>query len=49
MTKLYSNEKPKNQKKKIGPEKETIDFLLNYSKALSVKTYKGIECETILN
>ncbi len=49
MTKLYSNEKPKNQKKAIGPKKETIDFLLNYSKALEIKSYKGILCENILN
>lgn len=49
MTQLYSNEKPKDLKKKKGPRKETIAFLLNYSKALSIEKYKGLECELILN
>lgn len=49
MTKLYSNEKPKKLKKNLGPKKETIDFLLNYSKALRIDKYNGMKCEMILN
>jgi len=49
MTKLYSNDKPKNQKNKFGPKEETIQFLLQYSRALKIKNHKGIECELLLN
>ncbi|MGS2741153.1 hypothetical protein [Sinomicrobium sp. M5D2P17] len=35
--------------KKIGPKRETINFLLNYSKALRVVDYKEIQFETLLN
>lgn len=31
------------------PSRETIDFLLNYSKALSVINYKEVQFESILN
>lgn len=45
MAKLYSEKKLK----KMNPKKETINFLLNYSKALRVSTYKKIQFESILN
>ena len=45
MAKLYSEKKLK----KMTPRKETIDFLLNYSKALRISTYKKIQFESILN
>lgn len=34
---------------KMSPKKETISFLLNYSKALSVINYKRMKFETLLN
>ncbi len=37
------------KKKNMLPKKETIDFLLNYSKALSVINYKRMKFETLLN
>lgn len=45
MAKLYSEKKVK----KMYPKKETINFLLNYSKALRISTYKKIQFENILN
>jgi hypothetical protein len=33
----------------VSPKKETIDFLLNYSKALRVINYNKLQFETILN
>ncbi len=45
MAKLYSEKKLK----KMTPRKETIDFLLNYSKALRISTYKKLQFESILN
>lgn len=45
MAKLYSEKKLH----KMTPRKETIDFLLNYSKALRISTYKKIQFESILN
>ncbi|ETN96322.1 hypothetical protein SAMN04487906_1997 [Zhouia amylolytica] len=33
----------------LKPNRETIDFLLNYSRALSVINYKDIQFENILN
>ena len=45
MAKLYSEKKLQ----KMTPKKETINFLLNYSKALRISTYKKIQFESILN
>ena len=47
MAKLYSTSPEKEIK--MTPKKETIDFLLNYSKALKVETYRKIQFESILN
>jgi len=50
MAKLYLNKPSK--KEELGtlrPRKETIDFLLNYSKALSVIDYKKMKFEALLN
>ncbi|QHI35596.1 hypothetical protein IMCC3317_09420 [Kordia antarctica] len=33
----------------LFPKTETINFLLNYSKALSVINYKRMKFETLLN
>ncbi|UNY97805.1 hypothetical protein MQE36_11990 [Zhouia spongiae] len=35
--------------KDLKPKSETIDFLLNYSRALSVIDYNDIQFESILN
>lgn len=48
MAKLYSENSPKKAKTR-NPKKETIMFLLNYSKALKVSKYKNLEFETFLN
>ena len=47
MANLYISESFKKQE--LKPRKETIDFLLNYSKALSVTKYKELSFETISN
>lgn len=48
MEKLYS-ENFKNNRKLLKPKKETLDFLLNYSRTLSVTKYKNHQFDTILN
>jgi hypothetical protein len=48
MAKLYSG----NSSKKVNylkPKKETVQFLLNYSKALKISNYKKLQFETFLN
>lgn len=47
MAKIYSNEKLRTDS--LKPKKSTIEFLLSYSKALSVIKYKKLEFETLLN
>ncbi|SFW26610.1 hypothetical protein SAMN02927921_00838 [Sinomicrobium oceani] len=47
MANLYT--KKSSNYKKLGPKQETIDFLLNYSKALRVVDYQEIKFETVLN
>lgn len=46
MAKLYSKPPIKNN---LNPKEETVNFLLNYSKALSVVNYKKLKFETVLN
>lgn len=48
MAKLYSEHSPE-KVKKMSPRKETIDFLLNYSKALKISRYKKMQFESIQN
>ncbi len=48
MAKLYS-ELSSSEMKNLKPKKETIEFLLNYSKALSVINYKTLKFDTLLN
>ena len=48
MAKIYSE----NSIKKLDnfePKKETVNFLLNYSKALSVLSYNNMKFEALLN
>lgn len=47
MAKLYTPKKV--VAKEMKPPKKTIDFLLNYSKALEVVTAKGIQIKVIRN
>ena len=49
MANIYSKKKPQQCGDQLQPKKETIDFLLNYSKALSVMNYKYGKFEALLN
>ncbi|MBZ9630315.1 hypothetical protein LB465_05940 [Salegentibacter sp. LM13S] len=50
MRKLYTKKlSKKDQLKDLQPGKETVQFLLNYSKALRVVDCRGIKFGTILN
>lgn len=48
MAKLYNESLPE-QVRPSGPRKETIQMLLNYSKALSVHKYNDMVFETLNN
>lgn len=48
MAKLYNESLPE-PVKPTGPKKETINFLLSFSKALSVTRYKNMTFETLNN
>ncbi|WP_298955244.1 hypothetical protein [uncultured Nonlabens sp.] len=48
MPKLYNESFPE-PVKPTGPRKETIHFLLSFSKALSVTKYKNMTFETFKN
>jgi hypothetical protein len=47
MAKIYSSASPKNNN--LKPKAETVSFLLNYSKALSVINYNKMKFEALLN
>ena len=47
MAKIYSDCTPKNIN--LNPKEETVDFLLDYSKALSVISYNKLKFEALLN
>ena len=47
MAKLYSENSQKF--KELKPKEETVNFLLNYSKALSVINYNKLKFEALLN
>lgn len=49
MKHLYSKTSKGEQLNKLNPKKETLEFLLNYSKALRITKYKQLSFETILN
>ncbi|GFZ84652.1 hypothetical protein GCM10011531_14360 [Aquaticitalea lipolytica] len=48
MAKLYSEKTPQ-IKNDLNPKEETVNFLLNYSKALSVIDYNKLKFEALLN
>lgn len=47
MAKLYSQCSQKNDN--LNPKEETVNFLLNYSRALNVIHYESLTFETVLN
>ena len=49
MANLYLNQSPHKKMGKQRPSKETVSFLLNYSKALNIIDYKKIKFEVLLN
>ncbi len=52
MKQKYANINCKSCKQRIpkrGPRKETINFILSYSKALKIQNLGDIKIETILN
>ena len=49
MAKTYSTPTPGKKANDMNPKLETIAFLLNYSKALSVIPYKSMKFEALLN
>ncbi|MFV8225710.1 hypothetical protein [Christiangramia aquimixticola] len=50
MGKLYFKKSSKEEKlTQPHPRQETVDFLLNYSKALNVSEYKSLKFELLLN
>lgn len=48
MAKLYSK-KTSQFNLNLNPKDETVNFILNYSKALSVLKYNDLKFETLLN
>ncbi len=48
MAKLYP-EKSSQKQNDLNPEEETVNFLLNYSKALKVINCKKLKFEMLLN
>ncbi len=47
MAKLYTERS--SEMTNLRPKKETVEFLLNYSKALSVINYKTLKFDALLN
>jgi len=49
MNELYSEPSPGKKATKYEPKDETVAFLLSYSKALSVISYKSMKFEALIN
>ncbi len=49
MAKFYFSSSDRDDQKRLGPKKITVDFLLNYSKALSVIDCNSMKFEALLN
>ncbi len=49
MAKFYFKSSRKEEQQQLVPKKTTVDFLLNYSKALSVIDYNNMKFEALLN
>ena len=48
MAKFYAEQSSQNLKE-MRPKKETVKFLLNYSKALRVERYRNLQFENVIN
>lgn len=48
MAKIYS-ENSIDKMEKVSPKEETVNFLLNYSKALSIISINKLKFESLLN
>lgn len=49
MKQYYAKYKPQKKALRKAPRKETVDFILNYSKALKVERCGKVTIEMILN
>ncbi len=49
MGKLYTKSSQEGKFNKLNPNKETIRFLLSYSKALRITEFRKMQFETVLN
>ncbi len=49
MGKLYTKSSQEGNFKNLNPKKETLQFLLNYSKALRITRYQKLQFDTLLN
>jgi len=49
MGKLYTKSSQEGKLTHLNPKKETLQFLLNYSKALRITEYQRLQFDTILN
>ncbi|MCF4101485.1 hypothetical protein L1I30_07400 [Gillisia sp. M10.2A] len=49
MKNLYTKPSKEEQLKNMNPKKETIQFLLSYSKALCITEYQKMKFDTVLN
>jgi len=49
MGKLYTKSSQEGKLTNLNPRKETLQFLLNYSKALRITEYQKLQFDTILN
>ncbi|WP_192901709.1 hypothetical protein [Psychroflexus aestuariivivens] len=49
MAKIYLNESTQKSGQRMKPKRKTIDFILNYSKALKVISHKNSTFEFIQN
>jgi len=49
MGKLYTKSSVEGKQLNLNPKKETLQFLLNYSKALHISQHLEMQFETILN
>lgn len=49
MGKLYTKSSKEEKLQNLNPKKETVRFLLNYSKALRITEYQKMKFDTLLN
>ena len=49
MAKLYSKKNSLKNVNHLKPKKETVQFLVNYSRALKISSYKSLQFDTIMN